>query len=78
MIRARLNNGDFLMGIDAENVRRLVEERQPLVIDLKPLGGTDKLLITYGPTLDDIKRELEEILGKLPEPTPWPEQDQPS
>jgi hypothetical protein len=73
MIRARLSNGDFLMGIDAENVRRLVEEKDILVIDLVPMGGTGRVLITYGHTLDDVRRDLEEVMGKLPPAMPWPE-----
>lgn len=70
MIRARLNNGMFILGIDAENVRRLMAGK-PIVISLAELGGTDDIAIMYGETLEDIKRELESVSGEpLPEPTP--------
>jgi hypothetical protein len=73
MIRARLSNGDFIMGVDLENILRLTAGL-PIVIDLKLLGGTDRLLIMYGETLDDIKRELERASGQaLPPETPYPE-----
>lgn len=71
MIRARLSNGTFLMGIDAENVRRL-QKGMPLVIDLHQLGGTDKVLIVYGPTMHDIMAQLEEVQGSpLPPAMPY-------
>lgn len=63
MIRARLSNGDFLFGLDAENVRRLTEG-QPIVVDLHPLGGEHRVCIMYGRTLDDIRRELEAATGQ--------------
>ena len=62
MIRARLKNGDFVVGIDAENVRRLVAG-SPIVLDLAPTGGTDRVLILYGPTLAAILAELERANG---------------
>lgn len=66
MIRARLSNGTFVFGIDAENVKRL-RLGKPIVIDLAELGGTDKLCIMYGTTMADILREMEEATGqKLP------------
>ena len=73
MLRARLTNGNFLLGIDAENVRRM-REGKPIVVDLTPMGGTDQILIMYGDTQADIARELEELTGQaLPVPMPWPE-----
>jgi hypothetical protein len=39
------------------------------VVSLAELGGKDDVMIVYGATLDDIKRELEEAQGApLPEP----------
>jgi hypothetical protein len=69
MIRARLSNGTFLLGIDAENVRRL-KAGKPILVSLAELGGKDDVLIMYGDTLNDIQRDLEEATGsKLPKPT---------
>lgn len=62
MIRARLNSGQFIVGIDAENVRRL-KAGEPINLDLRPLGGTDHVYLMYGETLEAIKRELEEAQG---------------
>jgi hypothetical protein len=68
MIRARLSDGRFLFGLDAENVRRLVNG-QPIAIELEPMGGTDKILIMFGQTYGDILNELETAMGEpLPEP----------
>jgi hypothetical protein len=68
MIRARLSNGCFLMGVDAENVKRLTNG-MPLVIDLIPLGGVDKVMILYGETAHDIMAQLEAANGgPLPPP----------
>lgn len=70
VIRARLSNGVFVLGIDAENVRRL-KKGQPILVSLAQQGGTDDVMIMYGETLDDICRELEAATGRpLPDPTP--------
>lgn len=66
MIRARLSNGAFLFGVDAENIKRL-KAGMPLVIELSPMGGSDTVLIMYGETMGDIMAELEKVSGqKLP------------
>ena len=68
MLRARTSNGVFILGIDAENVRRL-QAGKPILVSLAELGGTDDVMIVYGETLDDIQRELEQALGsKMPPP----------
>lgn len=73
MIRARLSNGDFLFGIDAENVRRL-RNGHPIVVDLTLMGGTDKFLIMYGETMQHVADELERMTGqKLPPVQPMPQ-----
>jgi hypothetical protein len=70
VIRARLSNGAFILGLDAENVKRL-KEGKPILVSLAELGGSDDVFIMYGETLDDIKRELEEAAGApLPAATP--------
>lgn len=62
MLRARLSNGAFVLGIDAENVRRL-KKGQPIRVNLAELGGTDQVFIMYGETFEDIQRELEAASG---------------
>jgi hypothetical protein len=70
MLRARASDGTFIFGLDAENVKRL-KEGKPIVICLAELGGTDDVVIMYGETIDDIKRELERASGApLPEAKP--------
>ena len=67
MLRARLNNGVFILGIDAENVRRL-KDGQPILVALAEMGGTDDVIIMYGDTYKDIADELRKETGKeLPE-----------
>lgn len=65
MIKAKTNTGDFLFGIDAENVRRLVAGK-PIVIDMGELGGRPGTysIIMYGETLTDIVREIEAVTGQ--------------
>lgn len=70
MIRARLSNGAFILGLDAENIKRLTAGR-PILVSLAELGGSDDVYIMYGNTLDDIANELREASGEpLPNPTP--------
>ena len=70
MLRARLSNGLFIFGLDAENILRLTSG-QPIMVSLAELGGTDDFAIMYGETLENIKRELEAAQGSpLPEAIP--------
>lgn len=70
MIRARLSNGVFILGIDAENVKRL-KEGKPIMVSLAELGGSDDVLIMYGETMQAIAQELERASGEpLPAATP--------
>lgn len=57
-IRARLTNGTFLIGIDAENVRRLCAG-EPMHFDLRKTGGTDVVVIQFGITLEEVMRSWE-------------------
>lgn len=69
MLRARLNNGVYILGLDSENIRRLKDDH-PILISLAELGGTDDVLIVAGETLADIKSNLEKMFdSKIPEPT---------
>jgi hypothetical protein len=72
MIRARLSNGTFLLGLDFENVRRLLAG-EPIRVDLTLHGGHDVVGIMYGETLADIMRELRALNGgDLPPVQPMP------
>lgn len=63
MIRARLSNGDYVFGIDAENVRRLKDD-QPIIVDLAELGGAGRVMIVYKATLQQVMDDLERATGK--------------
>jgi hypothetical protein len=68
MLRARTSDGLFILGLDAENIRRLMAG-EPVLVSLAEMGGTDDVMIMAGETLDDIKRELETASGQeLPTP----------
>ena len=57
MIKAKLNDGTVILGLDEENIKRL-KENQPIVADLSEIGINQKIVIMYGETLGDIKAEL--------------------
>lgn len=69
MLRARTTNGVFILGLDAENIRRL-QAGMPILVSLAELGGTDDAMIMAGNTLDDIQRELKQAQGGRPLPEP--------
>lgn len=72
MLRARLSNGVFVLGIDAENVKRL-KEGKAIMVSLGQLGGTDDVVIMYGETVDAIAQELQRASGEpLPPAQPLP------
>lgn len=62
MLRARMSNGLFIFGLDAENIRRL-KAGMPIHVELDSMGGQDRFVLIYGDTLDDVKKELEKTLG---------------
>jgi len=71
MIRATLTDGRYLLGLDAENVRRL-RDGKPIAIDLSHMGGHDALIIMYGDTQSDILKQLEGATGgPLPPAMPF-------
>lgn len=72
MLIAHRADGLMILGIDAENVRRL-KAGQPILKSLAQFGGKDDILIIYGNTLDDVQRELEKLMGPLPEAQTIPE-----
>jgi uncharacterized radical SAM superfamily protein len=72
MIRARCTTGEFILGIDANNVRKL-KEGDAMVVDLSLMGGTDTVMVIYGETMSDVLRDLEKMQGgKLPPVMPMP------
>lgn len=71
-IKARLSTGTFVIGIDAENIRRM-KAGEPMYIDLTVLGGKDSFLLMVGDTLADVKTQLESSFGDLPPPMADPQ-----
>jgi hypothetical protein len=68
MLKAKTNNGIFILGLEAENIKRL-KQGKPILVSLAELGGTDDVMIMYGETVQDIAKELEDASGsKLPKP----------
>ena len=71
MLRARLNDGTFIMGLDRVNIERLTHG-EPIAINLVPLGGSDVVILHFGETLEAIKAEWERHnRGPLPQPELW-------
>ena len=73
MLRARLSNGHFLMGLDRTNVERLTHG-EPIIIDLRLMGGTDVVMLDFGETLTLLQAKWEKLQGqKLPVPQVLPD-----
>lgn len=70
MLKARMTSGAYLLGIDAENVKRL-QDRKPIVLNLSELGGEDNdVIIMYGDDIPDLIKQIEDATGvKMPPPT---------
>jgi hypothetical protein len=62
VIRARTSNGWFILGLDAENVRRM-KAGEPIKVDLTVHGGKDTVIILYGDDKEEIYKTLEDISG---------------
>jgi hypothetical protein len=71
MLRGRLSDGTFIMGLDRTNIERLVKG-EPIAINLVPMGGSDVVIITFGETLADVQKDWEAHQGGRPLPTPQP------
>jgi hypothetical protein len=67
MLKAKCTDGTWIFGLDKTNIQKLTA-KQPILINLEDLGGEGRIIIMYSETLEDIKKELEEVLGPLPEP----------
>jgi hypothetical protein len=58
MIKAKLNNGDLVFGLSAENIK-LLKQGKPISVNLKDMGLEERrIMITYGETEDDIYKEM--------------------
>ena len=67
MIRAKMSNDTFLFGLDAVNIFRLMDG-QPIHVDLREMGGTDRFVILFGATYEDVLDDIEKVTGvKMPE-----------
>ena len=72
MLIAHRADGLMILGLDAENVRRL-KDGQPILKALSQFGGKDDVLIVYGETIEDIRQQLEGAFGPLPATEKLPE-----
>jgi hypothetical protein len=69
MLHVHTVTGLLIIGIDNENVKRM-KDGKPLVIDLSNYGPTTKVMVMHGRTMDDVRQELEKLLGPLPPASP--------
>ena len=63
MLKANIKN-IFILGIDEENIKRL-KDNKPMVVNLSEIGGTDEFVLMYGPTIQAMRQELEQIFSKV-------------
>lgn len=60
----------MLLGLSAENVRRMVDEREPVEIDGRPFGFDGFVMIFGGyATEEELRDELAQVID-LPEESP--------
>lgn len=65
MIQLQIGNM-VIFGIDSNNLK-LLKENMPMVIDSTQFKPFTKIVIMYGDTIHDVKREIEKQTGlKLP------------
>lgn len=54
-----------LLGLSAENVRRMTEDREPIEVDGEPFGFDGYFLIFGGyATEDELRDELAQVIGR--------------
>jgi len=53
MVKAKLSNGDIILGLSAMNLKKL-QENCPILFDGEPLGFEGRVVILYGQTEDEI------------------------
>lgn len=62
MIKARINNGDILFGLNKKNLE-LLQQMKPIVINLKDMGLEERrVVICFGETEDKLFEELSEFM----------------
>jgi len=64
MLRALCSDGFYLLGLDAENLRRL-GEGDTLIVDLTEMGGKDKIRIIVGDTVESMRAMFEAAQGPI-------------
>lgn len=69
MLHLHTATGLLILGIDDENVKRL-KHGKPLMVDLSNYGPTTKVIVMHGRTMDDVRQELEKLVGPLPPVSP--------
>ncbi len=67
MLKAKLTNADntkstFVLGLDAENIKRLLAGA-PIMVQLSDFGGIDNVLIMAGETLQEMTDTLSDKFG---------------
>lgn len=62
MIKAILSNGIIVLGLDAENIQRMLN-KEPIAVNLSDIGGSDKVIIMAAPTLNEVYSDLERVLN---------------
>jgi hypothetical protein len=60
VIKAVLSNGSLLIGLSAENIKRLQRD-MPIVFDARPFGLKAEIIIVAGETEQAILDELRKI-----------------
>lgn len=72
MYRAKLSDGSFIIGLDAEEVEK-IKETGALQIDLRLMEGNDLVTIMYADTYSELEAKLIGIFGGPLPMNPWPE-----
>lgn len=62
MVIAGTSDNKFILGLDAEDLRKLQNDEM-ISINLSAVGGSD-VILTFGETEKDIKEHLEAQLGQ--------------
>jgi hypothetical protein len=62
MFKGKLNNGDIVLGLSAENIRRM-QNKEPIIFNLKTLELEDRnVIIMFGETESTIYEELIDLI----------------
>lgn len=70
MLKAKLSNGDLVLGLSDENIKRLKAGR-PIRFDARPMGYDGCIAIVWGETELKIMHELTEAFpGSEPQVNP--------